>query len=482
MGFSDKHIILKQVLELEYNGDADGFALQQEVSDWCHRELIPQIDEQLEKLGTKEKVYKIERLQIDVQLDAAGNWLANATTQLVQQLQDQVEQEIRKYHDNPALKPVSYAQQLEEAFIYFLQQGNLPWWSPVTSYQMWQEALEDLLMVGFSGKAREQLRQLLKQPDVQQRTLYQVPDALFIKLIVQVNAGIEKDVTNLINDIKHLVPDAAERKMVLAIFRQSVMVFIYEMRPQQFVEQVYAHFVHQLAAHSNPRYDQLSKGMWAGTGFKTTMPEEALRAKLHEQETDRIPLNGNIEAAKHAAGQKANPVSERSEPVKIKQDGIYIQNAGLVIVAPFLPVLFKKLGLLNDTVLTDMNRAVFIVQYIACGREQVAEFELGLAKILCGLELDTPVDTNIQLTMQEKNEVNELLLSVIEYWQVLKDTSPEALRETFLQRQGKLQFTNKQWLLQVEQKAWDMLLQHLPWNVSMLKLPWMGAMLRTEWY
>jgi hypothetical protein len=91
------------------------------------------------------------------------------------------------------------------------------------------------------------------------------------------------------------------------------------------------------------------------------------------------------------------------------------------------------------------------------------------------------VDTTVHLTTVEKNEAKELLLSVIEYWAILKDTSAEGLQQSFLQRNGKLLFDNNEWLLQVEQKPYDMLLQNLPWNITITKLPWMKHMLKTEW-
>ena len=74
-----------------------------------------------------------------------------------------------------------------------------------------------------------------------------------------------------------------------------------------------------------------------------------------------------------------------------------------------------------------------------------------------------------------------MLGSVIEHWVILKNTSIEGLRESFLQRNGKLTFANNEWLLQVEQKPYDMLLQSLPWNIGFIKLAWMNQILITEW-
>jgi hypothetical protein len=87
----------------------------------------------------------------------------------------------------------------------------------------------------------------------------------------------------------------------------------------------------------------------------------------------------------------------------------------------------------------------------------------------------------VSLTKEQIAEADVMLLSVIEHWSVLKNTSVQGLRESFLQRNGKLTLVNNEWLLQVEQKSYDMLLQHLPWSISMIKLPWMKNLLKTEW-
>ena len=461
MGFPGKHIILKQVVDCEYHGDTDGFDLQQRITEWCNRELIPRIDEQLQTVQTGAMVYKIDKLYIEVQVDERGNWLSAAAEMIVKQLHKTVDIEIQKANSEIALQPKTYPQLFVEAFIYFLQYGNLPWWSPVTTNQVWQEELESLLITGFSDNAKSSLLQILKQPKVQQRLLYQMPDELFIKLMVQINPGIEKDITNLINDIKHLVQNTEERKAVLTLFRQSVMAFIYEVESYEFAGHVYGHFVQQLSAAGHLAHVHINSGKFSAAIVKALETQKSRTATPLPQEKDM-------------------PVPDEGEKMDL-QNGLYINNAGLVIVAPFLPSLFKKLELFNDTAITDINRAVCLVQYLASGRERVAEFETGLAKILCGVAPDFPVDTNISLTKEEKHELNDLLESAIEYWNILKDTSPEGLRQSFLQRQGKFQFVNNSWLLQVEPKAWDVLLQHLPWNISMLKLPWMQHMLKTEW-
>ena len=126
MGFPGKHIILKQVVDCEFHGDTDGYDLQQRITEWCNRELIPRIDEQLQAVQTGAMVYKIDKLHIEVQVDERGNWLSAAAEMIVQQLHKRIDIEIQKVNLDIALQPKTYPQLFVEAFIYFLQYGNLP--------------------------------------------------------------------------------------------------------------------------------------------------------------------------------------------------------------------------------------------------------------------------------------------------------------------------------------------------------------------
>ncbi|WP_243751616.1 contractile injection system tape measure protein [Niastella caeni] len=470
MQLTGKHIIRKQVLDVEYNGRTDGFELQRNVVNWCHNQLMPSIEEQLEQLPETGMVYQIDKLEIHIDLDASENWMSRAIEQIKQQIGNRIDLGIQQSIKHAALQPRSYPQVFEEVFIYFLQHGNLPWWSPVTSYSAWVEEMERLVTAAFSTVTQNRFKELIKQKAVQQRIIYQVPDALFIKLVLLINAGIEKEIRAFAEAIQLGLTTASreERKAVMQVFRQAVMKHIQEKNTAQFVHQAGAQLLQELA----------EKGYWQQIQQQISqLPVSGMRDKLTLKRETPVPEKQEQQQAK-----KEHPVNNNN-PVQsnILEEGIYVSNAGLVIMALFLPPFFTKLGLLQDGNFSDINRAVCLAQYLASGKEQVAEFELGLAKIVCGLETDSAVDTDIVLTEEEKQEVNELLLAVIAHWNILKDTSPDGLRETFLQREGRLQFINHEWRLLVEQKAWDVLLQHLPWTISIIKLPWMPYLLKTEW-
>jgi Contractile injection system tape measure protein len=165
--------------------------------------------------------------------------------------------------------------------------------------------------------------------------------------------------------------------------------------------------------------------------------------------------------------------------------GLYISQAGLVLLHPFIRFYLEAVGLLNNESFFDESAqqiAIYLLYYLATKQTDAPESELVLPKLLCGWSLNQPVARGLDLPAPALEEGERLLQTVINYWQVLKSTSPDGLREGFLQRQGKLTRSGDgNWKLQVEQQAIDILLGSLPWGVSMVTLPWMEGILMVEW-
>ena len=76
------------------------------------------------------------------------------------------------------------------------------------------------------------------------------------------------------------------------------------------------------------------------------------------------------------------------------EDQIAINNAGLVLLNSFLPILFERLELTQDgsfeSKISQLH-AVNYLQYLASGMTQTEEAYLTLNKVLCGVPLTTPV-------------------------------------------------------------------------------------------
>jgi len=208
-----------------------------------------------------------------------------------------------------------------------------------------------------------------------------------------------------------------------------------------------------------------------------TFPEQAVARK---QRSGQL-LEAN-ESARH--GDRAEPGSGQ-EPAE-KLFPLQIAQAGLVLLHPYLNRLFEHCGVKEPEQkklpLYGLPRLAALLHYLATGREQVAEFELGLIKVLLGLEPGSslPICEGL-LTEADKVESQSLLHAVISHWSALKATSVPGLRSSFIERPGLLRQIEVGWRLNVERRPYDLLLERIPWSFSLVRLPWMDRPLFVEW-
>ena len=175
---------------------------------------------------------------------------------------------------------------------------------------------------------------------------------------------------------------------------------------------------------------------------------------------------------------------------RLEADGepIHITNAGLVIVGVFLPQFFVLLDVLEEKptggnhVRPDaVSRAVHLLQYLVDERTDTPEPLLSLNKVLCGVPLAVPIDREIAITARERELCDSLLKGLLQQWTIIKDSSVAALRETYLQREGRLDHLATGWRLRVQRKTVDQLMDFMPWPVSTIAHGWMPEPLYVTW-
>jgi hypothetical protein len=170
-------------------------------------------------------------------------------------------------------------------------------------------------------------------------------------------------------------------------------------------------------------------------------------------------------------------------------EGVYVENAGLVLLWPFLGRLFERLDLIRaqdggDTLFRDraaLHRAVGLLQHVATGETEPAEYQLPLAKVLCGMDPAEVFAFGDPVTAAEAEECDLLLAAVIANAPVLGEMSVDGFRGSFLIRKGLLGARDGTWLLRVERMTHDILIERLPWQPSWIKLPWLEAPIFVEW-
>jgi hypothetical protein len=176
------------------------------------------------------------------------------------------------------------------------------------------------------------------------------------------------------------------------------------------------------------------------------------------------------------AEQKSNVISEGEQ--------IYISNAGMVLLHPFISTLFSRAGLTQAGKFVDeenQSKAAMLLQYAAMGSVSNKEYELVLNKLLVGLNPEEVLNTDIKITLEDKELVDGMINAIMQQWDKMKNTSLEGFRNSFLIREGFISYKDDSWVLRVEQRAYDIILQTLPWSFGMVKFSWMNKPLIVEW-
>ena len=193
-----------------------------------------------------------------------------------------------------------------------------------------------------------------------------------------------------------------------------------------------------------------------------------------------------VPASTHApnAPNGPNAMAREAPPAESPSEVIAIDNAGLVLLSPYLPRLFSMLDLADDQAFIGPEasaRAALLLQALATGEAAASEPALVLNKLLCGLPLDAPLPREITPTEAERTAIDGLLGAVIQHWRILGSTSPAGLRDTFLRRAGRLERRGDVWQLVVEPGPFDMLIDQLPWGYATLRHPWMERVIHVDW-
>ena len=195
----------------------------------------------------------------------------------------------------------------------------------------------------------------------------------------------------------------------------------------------------------------------------------------------RCAAAGRIGRANISARARQHINPRPSFPRLDLDEGIFIACAGIVLLHPFLPELFERLGIAAGDTLLQPDRAFGVLHFLATGERRAPEHALVLAKLLCGFPLEAPAGAVSDLMETDAAEAGNLLNAVIGHWDALGGASPDALRGTFLTRPGKLSRRGEDDVLQVEPQSFDLLLDRLTWGIGAVRLPWMKRMLWVEW-
>ena len=211
---------------------------------------------------------------------------------------------------------------------------------------------------------------------------------------------------------------------------------------------------------------------------KQENPQDAIGEQSgHSQLKSEFPyqLEKELAAAKEQIAK---------QPSK-KETKLIVDDAGLVLLHPFLPTLFSRTGLLDDKNkfkdLTSKEKATHFLRYTSGDVQLHFDHLMNLEKVFCGLPVQYPLTPDFPISDSEKMEINDMLESVCQYWKPLNGTSTAGLQQSFLRRKGIITFDGGTWLIRVEGMTVDILMDDLPWEISTILFPWTDDLFVVDW-
>ncbi|MDX2361907.1 MAG: contractile injection system tape measure protein [Crocinitomicaceae bacterium] len=502
------HIVHKVFVEVNTSSSAKAYDLKENANSFLKNEILVHIENYFNRL---EETYGNSHVQMDyLELNLGNHSSSYSSIELETVVNDALDEKLKK---NIVSMETSLAEKKKEkgidqntaekiellrpeeksvkSIIYFFKTGALPWWIP--SNKAMQELLNEPSLIDlFETEGSTFVQKITHEMDshqFQKRLIYQLSDSVIIYLFsIHFYGGklrfkrIQELFKTALREIKRLTPN--ERYQFWSILsihlqhEETIVDHKQEIFNQVKVLKTDENHSLRLAACINGIFEIKSLLKNTGIGKYSTYETNYIDA------IDRTDSNGvTLDSASNKPITEEEITLEEEKATSTEdQENFIAENAGILLLHPFIKPLFKSLDLLNDDgTLSDPILATNLLHYAATGVENDFEFTMTFEKYICGIPLNDPLPKDFNLDVSHKYAVEEMLSAALNHWTSLKTESIAILRNEFLTRPGKVFFNEQTPRITVERKAVDILLDKLPWSLGMIKLPWSNDLIYVEW-
>lgn len=377
-----------------------------------------------------------------------------------------------------------------ELFFHFLHKGRLPWWADNRGNKFLLSESIAIILRAFPEQLKQVLKPKLREEAVYKRLIVEFDDQILKSLLrLWQQPGVSNDwpaTWLVLIEPLHIALEQPRAKVRYWIWELLWANAALDVGMQPITSET--QLQHLLSEHLAARTGRSKVAIYAlfekipGLYTKGRMEERQMPIDPFGKEDE---LSGTVPSNPLAPATTASLKSPQSPfPRFSESEEIYLANAGLVILGPYLARYFELQGWVQEKefVSTEaQQRAILALQFLADGSVEAPEYDLSLNKLLSGWPLETPLDPQEPLNEDEQAAAEVLLTAVIGHAKVLRDMSPESFRNTFLRREGVLKYNDPYWLLRVKRETYDIVLDQFSWSFNIIKLPWMATTLYVEW-
>ena len=523
------HLIVRQTFDLSVSSSDKKRNVMEEISRMNRELILPVAERILDSYGGGEAHLRIDKIEIDLGTVSSEEFIREFEYKLHEQLQRQFPgshvgpgkaphmptglpdtPETSSSETRPGREKTAHEASREtttenfvfrylETLVYFLQTGRLPWWI---------HSDEKDIIAPFEKVLRESpgevitTLQIAWNPNTERRFYQQFPENSLRLLFHEISVkylGIQYVEEEIKKHHPHVVPNSISWRQVAKAVVSSVMENAGRReKPEELyleisrkLEKVWpsgnSSFARQLPALLNylgakrPIIDRVARY------FDPVTHESPIKHSSKDELKEEPDPRVKKEQKQKTSSDPEEPVQldkKEAMPEELPEEGIFIENAGAVILWPFLREFFESQNLIDKTSFRDDNcreKAVLWLQHIVTGGHSFPEYDLSLNKILCGWRLEETLASHLDLRDDEMSKAEEMLEKVIEQWKAIGKVSVPGFRESFLLRDGLLKRNDFGWQLKVERKPYDLLLDRLPWSFGLIKFKWMNQPLFVEW-
>lgn len=464
------HLIQQLQIEVQAATQQAGLNQRQQVSEWIKSNAFQRaLENCLDRLVAPDEHLQIDHLELSIDAPTETAF----RTQFLQALSKKIEYLKAQQQVNRNYKTVSTSsttesakikskpQKTQDLLLYFLQYGSYPWNIELDSKKEVRQTLKYLVWSENKGLIRALLAKAKQYPIIWKRLYYSIGYQGII-LILKQQIGLNATFIDWLKayDQKHFGSTTDTSTSITST----------------------THTTSKESSFSNIFFEDRAT-FWQY--ILVQINEGVAPSALQQQIENSVPSNLKKDFRQPLLpGFQDTNNQEQKKQIKA---GIFIQNAGLVLLWMPLSRLFKKLGWIADNQFknaTTQQQAILLLDYLCYGTREVWEDELVLPKLLCGWDKNEPINTQLLISVKALTLADNLLQQFIEQWMPNRQFSIDWLRQHFLQRSGKLlQRTDDNWQLHIEHKTEDVLLNKLPvgYGYSVVRMRWMKGMLFVEW-
>lgn len=489
----EDHIIQKVFVEISVNNKEKALSIKDDITNFLSIDVFPEIEKYISVLehqfaGHTLQIPKLE-LNLDIKNSTLNIELKDKITQIfkeeLSEITDSILNSDQQTENNSEAYLVENKEKTVQAFIYFLTTGLMPWWNPgkkSVSFLI-PKVFESLIS---SENFQRRIIPVFSEKNVRNRMINQLSDEQIAKLCLiilkdkelKINLGnnVVQVISKLHNNTRNLVWELI--LMVLTEFLSSN-------------NDLKKYLLQQIAEKNSPVLpSKETLQVWKNIIeiFPFIKEEEVIESIENSQKEISENLLISTEKTEKKSTVIQNEFNKNEEYLNQKADDLllnedqYIQNAGLILIHPFLKTLFEHCNLFDskNNQLLNPELCAHLLHYIATGKTNAPEYDMVFEKFLCNIPLHQTINRHIKLTRKHKAEAKNVIESVQYNWSAMKKSSVALLQNEFFQRPGKL-VIDHDYTLTVERKTQDILLEKLGWGIGFVKLPWQEQFIFINW-